>query len=30
MEGTTEQWIIPEGTEVVAADGDKVGKVIEA
>jgi len=30
MEGTTEQWVIPEGTEVVAADGDKVGKVIDA
>jgi uncharacterized protein (TIGR02271 family) len=30
MESTSEQWVIPEGTEVVAADGDKVGKVIEA
>jgi uncharacterized protein (TIGR02271 family) len=28
MEGTAEQWIIPEGTEVIAADGDKVGKVV--
>src|SRR5215211_3146334 len=30
MESMTEQWVIPEGTEVVAADGDKVGKVIAA
>jgi uncharacterized protein (TIGR02271 family) len=30
MEGTTEQMIIPEGTEVIAADGDKVGKVVAA
>jgi uncharacterized protein (TIGR02271 family) len=28
MESTTEQWVIPEGTEVFAADGDKVGKVV--
>jgi uncharacterized protein (TIGR02271 family) len=28
MESTVEQWTIPEGTEVVAADGDKVGKVV--
>jgi uncharacterized protein (TIGR02271 family) len=28
MEGTAEQWVIPEGTEVIAADGDKVGKVV--
>lgn len=30
MEGTTEQWVIPEGTDVVDVDGDKVGKVIDA
>src|SRR5215218_8527033 len=30
MESRTEQWVIPEGTDVVAADGDKVGKVIAA
>jgi uncharacterized protein (TIGR02271 family) len=30
MDSTTEQWVIPEGTEVVAADGDKVGKVVAA
>ena len=30
MDTMTEQWIIPEGTEVIAADGDKVGKVIGA
>jgi len=30
METTTEQMIIPEGTEVIAAEGDKVGKVIGA
>jgi len=29
MDTTIEQWNIPEGTEVIAADGDKVGKVIE-
>jgi uncharacterized protein (TIGR02271 family) len=28
MESTVEQWNIPEGTEVIAADGDKVGKVV--
>ena len=28
MDSMTEQWVIPEGTEVVAADGDKVGKVV--
>jgi uncharacterized protein (TIGR02271 family) len=28
MESTTEQWVIPEGTDVIAADGDKVGKVV--
>jgi len=30
MEGTAEQWIVPEGTEVIAVDGAKVGKVIES
>ena len=30
MDTMTEQMIIPEGTEVIAADGDKVGKVIGA
>lgn len=30
MEHMSEHWIIPEGTEVVAADGDKVGKVVDA
>jgi len=28
MEGTTEQWVIPEGMQVIAADGAKVGKVV--
>jgi uncharacterized protein (TIGR02271 family) len=30
MDSTSEQWVIPEGTDVVAADGDKVGKVVAA
>jgi len=29
MDPTVEQWNIPQGAEVIAADGDKVGKVIE-
>jgi uncharacterized protein (TIGR02271 family) len=30
MDRTVQQWLIPEGTDVVGADGDKVGKVIAA
>jgi len=30
MDSTTQQWQIPEGTDVVGADGDKVGKVVAA
>lgn len=30
MDRTYEQWQIPEGTDVVGADGDKVGKVVAA
>jgi len=30
MDRTTEQWQIPEGTDVVGSDGDKVGKVVAA
>jgi hypothetical protein len=30
MDTTIEQWNIPEGTDVVGADGDKVGKVVAA
>ncbi|HEY7029820.1 MAG TPA: DUF2382 domain-containing protein [Thermomicrobiales bacterium] len=30
MDRTVQQWQIPEGTDVVGADGDKVGKVIAA
>jgi uncharacterized protein (TIGR02271 family) len=30
MDRTVQQWQIPEGTDVVGADGDKVGKVVAA
>jgi len=30
MDRTLQQWQIPEGTDVVGADGDKVGKVVAA
>jgi len=30
MENMTQQWQIPEGTDVVGADGEKVGKVVAA
>jgi len=30
VDRTVEQWQIPEGTDVVGADGDKVGKVVAA
>jgi len=30
VDRTTQQWQIPEGTDVVGADGDKVGKVVAA
>jgi len=30
MDRTVRQWQIPEGTDVVGADGDKVGKVVAA
>ena len=30
MTSTDQQWQIPEGTEVIGADGDKVGKVVAA
>lgn len=30
MDRTTQQWQIPEGTDVVGSDGDKVGKVVAA
>jgi uncharacterized protein (TIGR02271 family) len=30
MDNTMEQWTIPEGTDVITADGDKIGKVIAA
>jgi uncharacterized protein (TIGR02271 family) len=30
MDRTVQQWQIPEGTDVIGADGDKVGKVVAA
>jgi len=30
MDSTVQQWQIPEGTDVVGSDGDKVGKVVAA